>query len=331
MAVVAGLLTWWNTDIFGRDRYCGDTLSSSQVNDVLNGSGRLRQLSSREKPFRSFECSVKRTSKFIDSPQSSVEISTEFMSGISPFQSHVWQNGERASYTREGLAGGATPHQAWLLVPSSCWKRILTETDFVPFFTATVIDGKARPDALMRLTYRAAQRALENEGCEAGGVLGKKESKSIALTETERGRTDVKNACETSDFVLPSDAFPGRSRPGLERVTKPVASTAWTCDLYLEGEAGPSLSLSVSSHQDVVSAAGKQKGSATWRNAKLVRCDQGDMYLGLWSHGSYLDLHIDEYKRSGKEFSKVFDEILTSLAKSKMKSRHWSGCSIERG
>ncbi|MFE9334550.1 hypothetical protein [Streptomyces sp. NPDC006925] len=327
---MASLLTWWNTDIFGRDRYCGDALSSSQVDAVLAGSGRLRQQSSKQKPFSAFQCKLKRTSKFIDYPQPSVEISTEFMSGTNPFQSHVWQDRERVSYIHEGLAGGASSHRAWLLVPSTCWKKIPAEADFVPFFTATVIDGKARPDALMRLTYRAAQRALEDEGCEAGEALAERASKSVDLTEAERGRTDVKNACGTPDFILPSDALPGRTKPGSERVTKPVASTAWTCDLYLEGEVGPSLSLSVSSHQDVIAAAAKQEGFATWRSAKLVRCDQGDIYLGLWPHDSYLDLHIDEHKRSGKEFSRVFDEILASLAKSKMKSRHWSGCSIGR-
>ncbi|MFI8852098.1 hypothetical protein [Streptomyces sp. 891-h] len=329
--MVVFLLSWWNTDLLGRERFCDGMFSSSEVDAALQGSGRLKQGKGYEEGSYFLRCELKRTSKFLGSPQPRVEVSIEFADGDDPFQSPVWQNRERMSFTKSGLAGGATKKRAWVLLPSECWGKIPARKDSIPFVTTELSEGgnqpessdvSTSPDALMRLTYRAAQRILKNVQCSTHGVRQKTSSGSLHLASAHMQRSHSKKLCGKPGLSLPTRALPtARTKVGAERRTSEDA-TVWSCDLYLQSQKRPSLTFSVSANQDVVEAVKKQKVSAEWDNGKVAGCKQGDLYIGLFAHDSY----IEEFERGGKDYNEIIDDLLSSFVQVQERDSHWDEC-----
>lgn len=336
MVVLAGLLTWWNTDLLGKDDFCDGMFSSSEVSAALEGTGRLAE-EEYQQAGRShwLRCEMKRTSRFVDSSKPHVSVATEFLKGDEVFQSPVWQKRERMAFTEHGLAGGATRKRAWVLVPKECWGGIPLRPGSVPYLTAEVSDGRnppqasdvtSSPEALLQLADRAAQRVIDDAGCARKSSGRYRLPDATALTSADHHRSDRENICGKRGFTLPPDAFPTADVTlGRERTTS-ASGTVWACDLHLQGKGGPSLTLMTTSHRDTVAAAKRQATAESLNNGKVVRCEQGEIYVGLWLHNGYLDLLLDEDDGHGRRPLAFLGDVLTSLAKSQAAKNEWNGC-----
>ncbi|WP_431983458.1 hypothetical protein [Streptomyces qinglanensis] len=326
LLLIAGLLTWWNTNFLGDQRFCGKAFSSSEIDEALEGAGRLEQRLSYERKSYIFHCQVEQSSKFIDSPDSGVEVATRFMAADDPFLTRVWQNRGRMAFALSGLPGGATEQQAWILVPSSCWKKIPAKPDFVPFVTARVQGQTARPEALFRLARRGVQRIMKNVGCSSADLRREKISD---LTSEDVHSTKIDNVCRKPGFTLPDSAlFPGSAEPGRERVTHPRSSTVWSCDLYLQSEKQPSLTFFSSSDENIVAAMKRQGISPAWDHGEVVRCEQGDFYVSLFAHDPYSKLYDREHRKKARDVVGTTKKILSSLARAEARAQSWTGCSF---
>ncbi|WP_158933629.1 hypothetical protein [Streptomyces sp. NRRL S-1868] len=339
LAVVAGLLTWWNTDLWGRDHFCGSLLDSSEVGAVLEGPGRLKEEGFQERD-DALRCEVARYSGPLGGgDRSRAVVSTEFLEGDKPFRSAVWQRRKSMSFTRDALAGGATTQRAWVLLPSACWKHFPTRSGTVPFVTAELRDGDAPPRAsgvsaprrsLAQLARRGAQRVMKTAGCSSAAVREKASAQERPLTPAKTERSTAGEVCRMPGFDIPDSAlYPGKAELGSERSTSP-RGTAWTCDLHLEGKGKPALTLSASTHRDVVDAVKEQSNRRSSDEEKVVSCSQGELYVGMWvsSSNPYSGLLVERHGRDGKSVAKTFDEVLSSLATSYAEARGWSACSL---
>ncbi|WP_301126332.1 hypothetical protein [Streptomyces cacaoi] len=325
LLLVAGLMTWWNTNFLGPDTFCDGALARSDVEAALEGKGRVTESGSPDPSSYALRCEVARSSRFIDSPQPEFKVSFDPLSGAAVFQSRVWQSRGGMSLAREGLPAGATDRRAWLLLPSSCWKKIPARSAAIPFVTTELKEGSARPQALLRITQLAAQRVMERAGCPETPASSEAAVDAAPAPEKKK-ETDPQRVCGIPGFTLPKEVLlPGSVELGTERTTS-AKGKARLCELHLRGKNHPGITLSISDNKDVVAAVQKEDPAITLGETEILTCSDGELYVGLWANDSYKDAFLDNAAKGRSPRSDVFDDLVTTLATSQAEARGWQGC-----
>lgn len=325
LLLVAGLMTWWNTNFLGPDTFCDGALARSDVEAALEGKGRVTESASPDPSSYALRCEVARSSRFIDSPQPEFKVSFHSMRGETPFQSRVWQSRGGMSLAREGLPAGATDRRAWLLLPSSCWKKIPARSSAIPFVTTELKEGSARPQALLRITQLAAQRVMERAGCPETPASSEAAVDAAPAPEKKK-ETDPQQVCDTPGFTFPASLlFSGRTQLDTERTTS-AKDRAWLCELHLRGKNSPRITFSVSDNKNVVAAVKKQGPARTLGETTILRCSEGELYAGLWPNDPYMDVVLDDPSTSESSSMDALRDLVTTLATSQAEARGWQGC-----
>ncbi|WP_415949920.1 hypothetical protein [Streptomyces sp. KLOTTS4A1] len=316
--VGGGLYGWWNTDVFGQGSFCNEAIASDEISGVLDGQGRLSAATQYEsKDPYGFRCTVQRTSKFVGGAQPSVGIDLTSDSVSAPFGSRLWKNPSALSYLKgDNAAGGASTTRAWLLLPSSCWEKFSSRQGAVPTVTVALRHGQATEGQLMGLAFSAAGHIAKSVGCPAPPRPDSIEfaAPSPANPSRQPKRTEADEVCGLKGFTLPRDALiNAQLAPGTERATSTGART-WACDLDLEGPGGPQLGFALSQNPDVVAGV-RRDTSPGGRYLKVLKCEEGAMFVTTTANDAYDDVALDAWEGTkGDKFGEVRAQLLESFA-----------------
>lgn len=292
----AGLLAWWNTDILGQDRFCGDALNSSDVSAVLGGPGRLAQsgLYEESDPYYSFSCKVQRTSKFAGGDQPLLEAELSFdKADFGLGGSRLWKNASASSYFVGGATGAVSQTQAWVLLPTGCAKdvRPASQPADVPVLKMNLTRGRSNPAALARAAVSTAQHVAQGLGCADTNAL-----KMPARLQGPVDDTDPADACGVKGFRLPEAAlFKGKAEPGTARATGHGSQTR-VCEVMLQGPGDPRISLAVSDDPTVAKGVRRDETATQASGRTVTACSSGDLYVAVSFNDAYRDVLLDQGK-----------------------------------
>ncbi|WP_405711048.1 hypothetical protein OG264_19500 [Streptomyces xanthophaeus] len=297
LAGCAGLLTWWNTDALGPDRFCAGALASSEAGSALSGPGRIVQQSLQDgsDPYYSFSCKVQRTNKFLSDDQPSLEAELSFDGADFAWAgSALWKDASAFSYFVGGATGATSETQAWVLLPVGCpgAARPNSKESQVPVLKVNLAQGRTTPEALARVAMSGARHVADGLGCKDTGAL-----KDPARLQGPAGApkpTDPANACGIPGFRLPEAALvQGKAEQGTERVTGKESRTR-VCSLDLKGSGAPRIDFAVSDDPVLTQGVRHDKAATRERGRTVTTCKDGDLYLGMSLNDAYSDLLLDE-------------------------------------
>ncbi|AXE22157.1 hypothetical protein C0216_00715 [Streptomyces globosus] len=297
LAGCAGLLTWWNTDALGPDRFCAGALASSEAASALPGPGRMVQQSLQDgsDPYYSFSCKVQRTNKFLNHEQPRLEAELSFdKADFAWTGSALWKDAASFSYFVGGATGAASETQAWVLLPVGCpgAARPNSKESQVPVLKVNLAEGRSTPAALARVAMSGARHVADGLGCTDAGVL-----KDPARTQGPAGApqpTDPANACGIPGFRLPEAALvKGKAEQGTEHTTGKQSRTR-VCSLDLKGSGAPRIDFAVSDDPVLTQGVRQDKAATRERGRTVTTCKDGDLYLGMSLNDAYSDLLLDE-------------------------------------
>ncbi|MBP0932432.1 hypothetical protein J0X20_02050 [Streptomyces sp. KCTC 0041BP] len=292
----AGLLAWWNTDILGQDRFCGDALPSSDVSAVLGGPGRLAQsgLYEESDPYYSFSCRVQRTSKFVGGDQPLLEAELSFdKADFGLGASRLWKNASASSYFIGGATGAVSQTQAWVLLPTGCAKEVrpASQQAEIPVLKMNLTRGRSNPAALARAALATAQHVAAGLGCTDTNAL-----KMPARLQGPVDDTNPAVLCGMKGFQLPEAALvKGKAEPGTAHVTGRGPRTR-VCDIVLQGPGEPRISLAVSDDPAVTKAVRRDETATQGSGRTVTACASGDLYVGVSFNDAYRDVLLDQGK-----------------------------------
>ncbi|MER7468981.1 hypothetical protein [Streptomyces sp. NPDC097981] len=292
----AGLLAWWNTDILGQDRFCGDALNSSEVSSVLGGPGRLAQsdLYEESDPYYSFSCKVQRTSKFLGGDQPLLEAELSFdKADFGLGSSRLWKNASASSYFVGGATGAVSQTQAWVLLPTGCAKEVRPASQHadVPVLKMNLTRGRSSPAALARAAVSTAQHVAEGLGCADTTAL-----KMPSRLQGPVDDTAPADACGMKGFRLPEAAlFKGKAEPGTARVTGHGSLTR-VCEVMLQGPGGPRITLTVSNDPAMTKGVRRDETATQGSGRTVTACSPGDLYVAVSFNDAYRDVLLDQGK-----------------------------------
>ncbi|MER6769310.1 hypothetical protein ACFVG1_16395 [Streptomyces bacillaris] len=296
MAVVAATVSlhgWWNTNVFGDEALCGETLDSDVVQGMLDSPGRLSVASAQIGPdFPEFRCVVERTSKFTGAEDQRVTVGTGSRQGAFPFATAVWKDPASRSYFKSGRSGAVSGSGGYVILPVSCWDKVgdiqgnqvrRGGKAAVATVEATVEKGSADRAGLARLLDRTAQRVAEKAGCADRGP-----AEPVLAAPAEPRPTNPAEVCGLPGLSLPQDVvLAGVATPGSEQVNS-AASHTWACDMQLAGSSKSRLSFVAASDRAVVDAALRDTGALRelpgndgWAatTQAVLHCRGGDVYF----------------------------------------------------
>ncbi|WP_411574528.1 hypothetical protein [Streptomyces fradiae] len=283
----AGFFTWRNTNFLGPDSFCQNTLTTSQLEEVL-GQGRLTQNSPDEgtSDVYDFHCSLQRAS-ILSERQSTLSIDLTPETAAFPFQTRTWKEPSNMSYLVDSFTGAVSETKGWAILPDSCWEKIPMSTGnkSVPVVELNLQGGTSSRSAMAHTLVRVTQHVTETVGCSAQ-VSTTAPVRLIGPTESSE-RTDASNACGLTGFRLPAGMLlQGKLRPGTERFTTSGGTTS-ACDLFLVG--GDEITVTFSASQDAT-IVDTIRRSGTMRDLELAVCRNHEMYLGVSVNDPYADL-----------------------------------------
>ncbi|WP_406179458.1 hypothetical protein [Streptomyces sp. NBC_01006] len=291
-----GLFTWWNTDVLGQDRFCGDALDSSEASTVLSGFGRLTQSGYYEEsePYYSFSCKVQRTSKFLGGDQPRLEAELSFdEADFGLGGSRLWKNASASSYFVGGTTGAASETQAWVLLPTGCAKEIRPGSRHadVPVLKMSLTRGRSNPTALAKAAMAAAQHVADGLGCTGTSAL-----KMPARLQGPTGETDTATPCGVKGFRIPEAAlFKGKAEAGTALVTGRGSRTR-VCEMMLQGPGEPRITLAVSDDPAVTQGVRRDETATQGSGRTVTACASGDLYVGVSFNDAYRDVLLDQGK-----------------------------------
>ncbi|MEU6758530.1 hypothetical protein [Streptomyces sp. NPDC046685] len=316
LAGCAGLLTWWNTDVLGPDRFCAGALPSSEVDAALGGPGRLVQKGFYDEsdPYYSFSCKVQRTNKFLSDDQPRLEAELSFDGADFALVGYpLWKDASALSYFVGGATGAASETQAWVLLPTDCPRatRPNSKPAHVPVLKVNLVQGRTTPEALARVAMTSARHVADGLGCTDTGAL--KDPVRLQGPASAPQRTDPAHACGISGFRLPEVALvKGKADPGTERVTGKDARTR-VCALYLQGPGAPLVTLAISDDPVLTQGVRRDRTATQERSRTVVPCTTGDLYIGMDYNDGYGDLLLDEGgDKLTKAHTALFDAFLNA-------------------
>ena len=310
LVVVAAITTlhcWWNTNLFGDEALCGETLESGAIQEALDTPGRLSVVSAQVgSGFPEFRCVVERTSKFTGAEDQRVAVGTSSRQGAFPFVTASWKDPASRSYFKSGRSGAVSGSGGYVILPVSCWDKVGSiqgsqarrgEKGAVATVEATVEKGSADRAGLARLLDRTAQRVAEKAGC-----ADRRPAEPALAAPAEPRPTDPAEVCGLPGLSLPQGAvLAAVATPGSEQVNT-GASHTWACDMELAGSSKSRLSFAATSDRAVVDAALRDAGALRqlpgnegWAATAqaVLHCRGGDVYFAArWNteyEGALLD------------------------------------------
>ncbi|WP_369376928.1 hypothetical protein [Streptomyces sp. cg36] len=225
--VLGGLHIGFNTNVFGADRLCGGWLKSSDVEDVLDGSGRLSASGTDT------VCTVKRSGLLVGG-ESTVTVRVAAEPAKYPFAMGEWAASSTLRLFTGPVAGGADGRGGWAVLPSGCRvpQGVPSDgTDAKVAVVASVSGGAADEGALARLLTAAAESTAADAGCQTKG----------SRAELARPRTSsagFAQVCDLPGFTIP--AVTGQGGRATRAGFTGELGKAWICDLaFADDQHGP--------------------------------------------------------------------------------------------
>ncbi|MER6994392.1 hypothetical protein [Streptomyces sp. NPDC000410] len=325
--VAAGLFTWWNTDVLGRKEFCNQAFTSSEMNAVLGGSGRLTQKSVYEEDDTyGFSCTVQRTNRFIGNSQPQIKVEDTIDTADFALGSLVWKKPSGSSYFTGKITGAASESEAWVLLPSDCRDGMpsTVRKDLVPSVEVHLTQGRATPEALAQVAMSTARHMAKGLDCADAEGLDAPVRLQGPVNEGKPVRTDRDNACGLKGFRLPEVAFiAGKAKPGTERFTGGDTQT-WVCDLMLRGPGEPQITFSISEAPDLTDGARRGMERASPNSGRtVVKCVNGDLYASMYLWDSYAYPMLDQEEQDAGAYEKAHEALFDAFLKTAVKER---GC-----
>lgn len=305
VAVVAagllGLWTWWNTNLFADEAYCGGKLTRTELDSVLGTEGRISSVAAEggeESP--EFRCTVERTSKLLGAEPMEIEVSTAVHEPDFAFQTRVWRDPGAMTYFSAGATGAVSETRGWVMLPQACQED-------AGYLVQTVMrKGKAERTQLAGMLVQAAQRVAARAGCASDDA-----APDFELGErSDASATDARSVCDTKGFALPASAFvAGKAEPGEETVS--TSKRTWACDLSLAGTGKSKVSFAVSSDPRIVndrlrtetgfSDLPDGKGLIDGHRRAILKCGEQSVYFGMRPNDAYQELLLERERREQYE------------------------------
>ncbi|MFJ8000468.1 hypothetical protein ACIQ7D_25595 [Streptomyces sp. NPDC096310] len=326
-----GMFTWWNTDLFGEQNFCGGKIESSDIASVLDTRGRISQTASQggSADAPEFHCTIQRTSFLLGTDDMKVTLSTRTKKADFQFQTRAWPDPAGMSFFTGGATGAVSDTRGWIMLPESCWDRVGMlyrgnpspgNAQSVTTVEAVLDQGEAGREELAGMLARTAQRVADVAGCSGGG-------KAMAPGLRDAGtwtETDPGHACGLAGFALPGSAFvSGKAEKGEERTAGDSAET-WACDVRFSGSSESQASFSVTSDADITKATLRQKDfrdlpNGTGRinpDSAVLKCGDTSVYFGMNWNDEYRDLNLDQGKDHYTENNrKLFQSFVDAAGK----------------
>ncbi|WP_245600728.1 hypothetical protein [Streptomyces sulphureus] len=292
LALLAGAIwAWANTDVFGKETFCGKVLEAGEVDSILSGSGRLSDNSTEHDEPYGFTCEVERAQKIGGGPPA--VLSTELALQPADFalsSRRVWDGHASYSYFTGERAGAVSHERGWLLLPQECLGTVPNSVRGDPLWSVQVEVENARPGKsdLAAVLLRIANHVTTKMGCD---TTDRWRSAPIDLREPTGAETRPDDAQLCGNSLTAPGALPeGRlSSPERERYTA-TGSTTGACELAFPGREDRRLTFTWSADSMLVHGAslegvGRNTSKATDR--VLVPCGDEEIYAHVHSSDAY--------------------------------------------
>ncbi|MFI2227523.1 hypothetical protein [Streptomyces fradiae] len=316
-ASLLGLWTWWNTNLFADEAYCGDKLTWAELDSVLGTKGRISSVVKQgEEGSPQFLCEVERTSKFAGAEPMEIEVRTAVHEPDFPFQTRVWRNPGSMTYFSGETTGAVSESRGWVMLPQPCQEHVGY------LVQAEMSKGKTEHTELAKMLVQAAQRVAVDAGCASDAV-----APAFELGErSDASETHVRSACAIKGFAIPRNALiDGKAEPGKEMVS--TSTRTWACDLSFAGTGKSEVSFSVSSDPRIVNdrlrtEAGfsdlpESKGRIDGYRRAILQCGEQSVYFGMRPNDAYSELLLERERREqyGPTMRGLFQSFLDAAGK----------------